>query len=250
MNVGSGGGSGDGDVIMDINTTPLIDVMLVLLVMLIITIPIQLHSVSLNLPTGNPPPPLVKPEIMKVDIDFAGAIYINGDLVADRAALEERFALEAAKPVQPELHLRPDKKAKYEIVAGVMAAAQRLGLTKIGIVGSEQFVRVAWARGRSAWAPSSPPHGLRATAERPDEAHDRHRLRRGRARARHLGDVHGPRPQRGGDRQEAAFGHDHRGDQGAAAAAAAAEEDRQAQGPAPEARAAAGHSRGGAPTAQ
>ena len=140
MNVGSGGGSGDPEVMMDINTTPLIDVMLVLLVMLIITIPIQLHSVNLNLPTGNPPPPLVKPEIMKVDIDFAGVIYINGEPVADRAAYEERFALEAAKPVQPELHLRPDKKAKYEVVAGVMAAAQRLGLTKIGIVGSEQFV--------------------------------------------------------------------------------------------------------------
>jgi biopolymer transport protein ExbD len=138
MNVGPG--QSEGDVIMDINTTPLIDVMLVLLVMLIITIPIQLHSVNLNLPTGNPPPPLVKPEIMKVDIDFAGVIYVNGDVIADRAALEERFALEAAKPLQPELHLRPDKKAKYEIVAGVMAAAQRLGLTKIGIVGSEQFV--------------------------------------------------------------------------------------------------------------
>ena len=138
MNVGPG--QSEGDVIMDINTTPLIDVMLVLLVMLIITIPIQLHSVNLNLPTGNPPPPLVKPEIMKVDIDFAGVIYINGEAVVDRAAYEERFALEAAKPVQPELHLRPDKKAKYEIVAGVMAAAQRLGLTTIGIVGSEQFV--------------------------------------------------------------------------------------------------------------
>ena len=80
MSVGSGGG--EDEVIMDINTTPLIDVMLVLLVMLIITIPIQLHSVNLNLPTGNPPPPLVKPEILKVDIDFAGAIYINGEAVA------------------------------------------------------------------------------------------------------------------------------------------------------------------------
>ena len=138
MNVGSGGG--DGDVFMDINTTPLIDVMLVLLVMLIITIPIQLHSVNLNLPTGNPPPPLVKPEIMKVDIDPSSAMYINGELIPDRAALEERFTAAAAQGVQPELHLRPDKKAKYEVVAGVMASAQRLGLTKIGIVGSEQFI--------------------------------------------------------------------------------------------------------------
>jgi len=140
MNVGSGGGAGNEDVIMDINTTPLIDVMLVLLVMLIITIPIQLHSVNLNLPTGNPPPPLVKPEVMKVDIDFASVVYINGEPVTDRAALEERFTTAAAQQVQPELHLRPDKKAKYEVVAGVMASAQRLGLTKIGIIGSEQFI--------------------------------------------------------------------------------------------------------------
>ena len=140
MNVGASGRTKEDDVMMDINTTPLIDVMLVLLVMLIITIPIQLHSVNLNLPTGNPPPPLVKPEVMKVDIDFASVVYINGEPVTDRAALEERFTTAAAQQVQPELHLRPDKKAKYEVVAGVMASAQRLGLTKIGIIGSEQFI--------------------------------------------------------------------------------------------------------------
>jgi len=140
MNVGSGGGSGDPDVMMDINTTPLIDVMLVLLVMLIITIPIQLHSVNLNLPTGNPPPPLVKPEVVKIDIDARSLIYWNGEEVPDRAVLEEKLKAAAAQEVQPELHLRPDKSAKYDIVAGVMASSQRLGLTKIGIVGSEQFV--------------------------------------------------------------------------------------------------------------
>ena len=140
MNIGSGGGSADPEVMMDINTTPLIDVMLVLLVMLIITIPIQLHSVNLNMPTGNPPPPLVKPEIVKIDIDPAGVVYWNGEGVADRAALEEKLAAAAAQPVQPEFHLRPDKAAKYSIVAAVMASSQRLGLTKIGIVGSEQFI--------------------------------------------------------------------------------------------------------------
>ena len=140
MNVGSGGKSGDPDVMMDINTTPLIDVMLVLLVMLIITIPIQLHSVSLNMPTGNPPPPLVKPEVVKIDVDASGVVYWNGEGVPDRATLEEKLAAAAAQAVQPELHLRPDKAAKYEIVAGVMASSQRLGLTKIGIVGSEQFI--------------------------------------------------------------------------------------------------------------
>ena len=137
MNVGSGD---DQEPIMDINTTPLIDVMLVLLVMLIITIPIQLHSVNLNLPTGNPPPPLVKPEVLKIDIDSRGIIYFNGEEVPDRAAVEERLKTYAAQQVQPELHLRPDKAAKYDIVAMVMASAQRLGLTKIGIVGSEQFI--------------------------------------------------------------------------------------------------------------
>jgi len=125
---------------MDINTTPLIDVMLVLLVMLIITIPIQLHSVQLNLPTGNPPPQLVKPEVLKIDIDASGIIYFNGEVIPDRATVEAKFKTFAEQQVQPELHLRPDKAAKYDIVAMVMASAQRLGLTKIGIVGSEQFI--------------------------------------------------------------------------------------------------------------
>ena len=140
MNVGTGGGSGDPDVMIDINTTPLIDVMLVLLVMLIITLPIQLHSVNLNMPVGNPPPPLVKPEVLKIDVDNAGRIWWNGEVLPDRATLEERLAGAAAQAVQPELHLRPDKAARYEVVAAVLASAQRLGLTKIGIIGSEQFI--------------------------------------------------------------------------------------------------------------
>ncbi|MFO1396387.1 MAG: biopolymer transporter ExbD [Burkholderiales bacterium] len=140
MNVGTGGGSGDPDVLIDINTTPLIDVMLVLLVMLIITLPIQLHSVNLNMPTGNPPPPLVKPEVVKLDIDNNSVVYWNGEALADRQVLESKLSEAAAKNPQPEIHLRPDKMAKYSIVAAVMASAQRLGATKIGIVGSEQFI--------------------------------------------------------------------------------------------------------------
>ena len=139
MNVGTGG-SGEPDVMIDINTTPLIDVMLVLLVMLIITLPIQLHSVNLNMPVGNPPPPLVKPEVLKIDIDNQGRIWWNGEVLPDRASLEEKLAGASQQPVQPELHLRPDKAAKYEVVAAVLASAQRLGLTRIGIVGSEQFI--------------------------------------------------------------------------------------------------------------
>jgi biopolymer transport protein ExbD len=141
MNVGSGGGSQDPDVMVEINTTPLIDVMLVLLVMLIITIPIQLHSVNLNMPVGTPPPPTEKPQVITVDVDFDGTIYWNGDVVPDRAALEVRLTDAAAQPVQPEVHLRPNKLAEYKDVAAVMASAQRLGVTKLGLVGNEQFVR-------------------------------------------------------------------------------------------------------------
>jgi len=126
---------------MDINTTPLIDVMLVLLIMLIITIPIQLHSVDLNMPTGNPPQSAVEPEVLRLDIDAGSTVLWNGEAVLDMPDLQRRMELVAAQPVQPEVHLRPDRKARYEVVAGVMASAQRLGLTKIGIVGSEQFVQ-------------------------------------------------------------------------------------------------------------
>ena len=140
MNVGSSEGSGEPDLMIEINTTPLMDVMLVLLVMLIITLPIQLHSVNLNMPVGNPPPPLVKPEVVKLDIDPSSVVYWNGEAMPDRAILESKIYEAAQQAVQPEVHLRPDKGAKYAIVAGVMASAQRLGLTKIGIVGSEQFI--------------------------------------------------------------------------------------------------------------
>ena len=140
MNVGPSSSDGDPDVMIDINTTPLIDVMLVLLVMLIITLPIQLHAINLNMPTGNPPPPLVLPQVVKIDIDGGGTTYWNGEVVPDRANLEERIKLAAAQNPQPEVHLRPDKNSRYSVAAGVMASAQRLGLTKIGIVGSEQFI--------------------------------------------------------------------------------------------------------------
>jgi biopolymer transport protein ExbD len=141
MNAGPGGGSQESDVMIDINTTPLIDVMLVLLVMLIITIPIQLHAVNLNMPVGNPPPPIEQPQVVTIDVDFDGTIFWNGEIVPDKAALEARLIDAAARPVQPEVHLRPNKLAEYKDVAAVMAAAQRLGVTKLGLVGNEQFVR-------------------------------------------------------------------------------------------------------------
>ncbi len=125
----------------EMNTTPLIDVMLVLLVMLIITIPIQLHSVDLDLPSGKPPQSLAEPEVVRLDIDFDGTVLWNGEVVADRAALEARMKEKAAQAVQPEMHLRPNKLVKYARVAAVMASAQRLGLRKIGMVGNEQFIK-------------------------------------------------------------------------------------------------------------
>jgi biopolymer transport protein ExbD len=115
--------------------------MLVLLVMLIITIPIQLHSVNLNMPVGNPPPPTEPPQVVTIDVDFDGTIYWNGDIIANKAALEARMVDAAARPVQPEIHLRPNKLSEYKDVASVMASAQRLGLVKLGLVGNEQFVQ-------------------------------------------------------------------------------------------------------------
>ena len=137
MNIGSGRND-EPEVMMDINTTPLIDVMLVLIIMLIITIPVQLHAVNLNMPQGAPPP-LVKPEVVTLDIEASGALRWNGEAVVDRAALEARLKAAAAQPDQPELHLRANKDADYGVVAMVLASAQRLGVTKLGMVGNEQF---------------------------------------------------------------------------------------------------------------
>src|SRR5260221_2182842 len=97
MNVGSGS-SKEPEVMMDINTTPLIDVMLVLIIMLIITIPVQLHSVNLNLPTGSPPPPTAPPQVVTVDIDFDGTVLWNGEVIPDQRSLESHLRQTAAQP--------------------------------------------------------------------------------------------------------------------------------------------------------
>ncbi|MBV8667444.1 MAG: biopolymer transporter ExbD [Burkholderiaceae bacterium] len=140
MNVGSGGG-GDAEPMMDINMTPMIDVMLVLLIMLVTTIPIQMHSVNLNLPVGTPPPPVKPPVVHTISIDFDGTMDWDGEPVPDRANLESRLMTVAAEPDQDEVHVRPNKLVPYRDVAKVMASAQRLGVTKIGMVGNEQFVQ-------------------------------------------------------------------------------------------------------------
>jgi len=127
------------EVMMDINTTPLIDVMLVLLIMLIITIPVQLHSINLDMPTGTPPPAIKKPTIVRIEIDARNVVHWNEKTLTDRAELDTLLQLASQQQPQPEVHIKPQGKAKYEAVAGVLASAQRNGLTKLGIVGSEQF---------------------------------------------------------------------------------------------------------------
>ncbi|HEX6018563.1 MAG TPA: biopolymer transporter ExbD [Burkholderiaceae bacterium] len=127
------------EVMIDINTTPLIDVMLVLLVMLIITIPIQTHAVKLNMPIAPSAQPPKPPEIVRIDIDFDGTIGWNGTMVT-KDELITRLSVVAMQADQPELHLRPNKLVSYKVVAMVMANAQRLGVTKIGLVGNEQFL--------------------------------------------------------------------------------------------------------------
>ena len=140
MNLGSSGGGAEPDVMIEMNATPLIDVMLVLLIMLIITIPIQNHAINLNMPTGKPPPATKQPEVVTIDVDFDGTVLWNGQTIDD-ATLQTKLQNVAAQPDQPEVHLRPNKLVEYKAVAHVMASAQRLGVTKIGLVGNEQFIQ-------------------------------------------------------------------------------------------------------------
>ena len=139
MNVGSSSADDDGDVMVDINTTPLIDVMLVLLIMLIITIPAQLHSVNLDMPLPTNAPKKQDPVVIRIDVDASSVINWNGKPLASRAEMEARLSEAATLQPQPELHIRSHAKARYDAVASVLASAQRIGLTKLGIVGSEQF---------------------------------------------------------------------------------------------------------------
>jgi biopolymer transport protein ExbD len=137
MNVG---GSSGGPM-CDINTTPLIDVMLVLLVTLIISLPIMTHAVKLDMPQSNnpPPPPDKRPEVIELEIDFDGTVVWNGTVVQNVNQLEGYFREESTKEPQPEIHLRPDRRAKYDYVAKVLASAQRNRMRKIGFVNTPEF---------------------------------------------------------------------------------------------------------------
>src|SRR5579864_6971692 len=134
-------GNTAGQAMCDINTTPLIDVMLVLLVTLIVSLPIMTHAVKLDMPNPNqpPPPPDQRPEVSDLEIDFDGTVVWNGTVVQNVGQLEGYFREESSKEPQPEIHLRPDRRAKYDYVAKVLAAAQRNRMKKIGFVNTSEF---------------------------------------------------------------------------------------------------------------
>ena len=133
------GGGGPDEPMMEMNMTPLIDVLLVLLVMFIITIPVMTHAVKLDMPRPNNAPKLPEPVVINLEIDFDGTVLWNGTAVTVDS-LDTYFRREAAAEPQPELHIRPNKRASYDVVARVLAAAQRNGMRKIGFVGNEQFM--------------------------------------------------------------------------------------------------------------
>ena len=127
------------ELMMEINTTPLIDVMLVLLVMLIITIPIQLHAVNLEMPVGTPPAQQ-KLEKIQIDIDASSKLYWN-DVAVTNDELDQKMQSIGQWAAQPEVHIRPNKDARYAVFANVLAGSKRHGLTKIAVIGAEQFVQ-------------------------------------------------------------------------------------------------------------
>ena len=127
----------DSDPIVDMNTTPLVDVMLVLLILFIITLPVMTNNTSLHI--GGVPGPQPQREAITLSIDFDGTILWNGAVVQDLAQLERYFRVEAGKGEQAELHVLPDRRARYDTVAQVLAIAQRSGMQRIGFAGQERF---------------------------------------------------------------------------------------------------------------
>jgi len=135
------GGADDDMPMMDLNTTPLIDVMLVLLVMFIITIPIQTHAVKIDLPANAPPnqpKPPIDPIVNKLAIDVSGTVLWNGTPI-DFATLREYLVRTREMSPEPELHVQPDANSRYDVVDEVLAEVKRSKVTKIGFVGNEQY---------------------------------------------------------------------------------------------------------------
>ncbi|MET0281462.1 MAG: biopolymer transporter ExbD [Steroidobacteraceae bacterium] len=133
--------SGTDEPMCDVNTTPLIDVMLVLLVMLIVTLPIQTHAVKLDLPPPNPNavPPTVEPERINIEVDPDGTIVVNGTPVSGILELDQFFAQQSGKEPQPEIHLRPSGLSLYDTTVNVMASAQRNHMVRMGFTNVGEF---------------------------------------------------------------------------------------------------------------
>jgi biopolymer transport protein ExbD len=133
-------GGDEGGAMVSMNLVPLIDVMLVLLILFIVTIPIQTHAVKLDMPTPNATPPDDAVSIViDLEVDFDGTVIWNGSEVPNRATLRAFLETVGVQDPQPEIHLRPNRLARYETVARVLADAQSLGVTKIGFVGTGEF---------------------------------------------------------------------------------------------------------------
>ena len=130
----------EGEPMMDINTTPLIDVMLVLLIMFIITIPLQTHAVKLDLPQDQPnqQPPPIDPVKNKIDITPKNEVLRNGTPIDLRRLRQYLDVTQTMNPI-PELHLQPDPNARYELVDEVLAVTKRARVEKMGFVGNEAY---------------------------------------------------------------------------------------------------------------
>jgi len=133
-------GGAEGEPMMDMNTTPLIDVMLVLLIMFIITLPIPTHAVKVDLPVNDPrnQTPPVDPQKNKIIIDAAGTVSWNG-VPVDEVTLRTYLDAAAAINPEPELHFQPDPAAKYDKVDQTLAVIKRSAVTKLGFIGNEQY---------------------------------------------------------------------------------------------------------------
>ena len=135
MSMSVPGSDGDEDKVMsDINTTPLVDVMLVMLIIFLITIPIITKTVKVDLPNAKNIPTQTKPENITVAVDAAGSVYWNGGTVADRTQLLNLVVGEARKVPQPEIHIRADRNARFEAVGRVIYVIQQGGLVKVGFL--------------------------------------------------------------------------------------------------------------------
>ncbi|RYD20185.1 MAG: biopolymer transporter ExbD [Lysobacteraceae bacterium] len=132
------GGSDDGDPMMEMNMTPLIDVLLVLLIMFIITIPIQTHAVKVDLPQGQNQTNPVQADKNKITIDPAGTVAWNGSPV-DEVTLRQYLDQTKTINPEPELHFQPDPEARYEVVDRTLAVIKRADVSKLGFIGNEQY---------------------------------------------------------------------------------------------------------------